>query len=86
MKKMLPVAVIAMFAALSFSSCVKTTDNPEGVFTCTCVFSDSLSIDSTSTVYSREKLNQATTQCAATQTEYQKIAVPGEKVICSLNR
>ena len=83
MKKLFPIAIIAVCGVLAFASCTKKT-NSSGQYTCSCTFKgSSTGADTTEKSVYPAGLSQATatTDCNAQQTTIQAIDPTGK---CSL--
>ncbi|MDR3678527.1 MAG: hypothetical protein P4L41_01085 [Flavipsychrobacter sp.] len=69
MKKLIPIAVIAMFGALSFTSCSKSSSSdPTGNYNCICTISAGGQTTTDTITLNNIKKSQASTECNASQT------------------
>ena len=78
MKKLFPLAIIAVFGLLSFASCTKSSSTSS---TCTCTYKNPSSGVDTTVKYTSAPSGTLTSFCSAEQTAYQLID-PSEK--CNL--
>lgn len=63
MKKLFPIAVIALAASVAFTSCKKKTTDPTGNYTCTCIFTLAGVTDTAAYTYTSVTKSVATTDC-----------------------
>lgn len=74
MKKLLPIAVVALFGALTFASCKKT--NSSGQYTCSCTYKgSSTGTDTTTktTFGTGTTQSQASSACNTLQSDYRLV-------------
>jgi len=67
MKKLLPVAVIAMFIGLSVTSCSKSSSDPVGNYNCICTITSGGQTTTDTITLNNQKKSVATSACSASQ-------------------
>ncbi len=75
MKKLFPIAIVAVFGQMAFASCTKKT-NSSGQYTCTCSYKPfGASADTTTktTFGTGTTQSQASSACSTLQTDYQLV-------------
>ena len=68
MKKLIPIAVIAVFGTLTMLSCKKSDSDPTGNYTCTCSYKFGSFDTSMAIPINGQKKSAATSACTAEQT------------------
>ena len=70
MKKLIPIAAIAVLGTLSIVSCKKSDSDPTGNYTCTCIFTQSGATDTVGAPITNQKKSVATSACNQATTTY----------------
>ena len=85
MKKIFPIAIIAVSGLLIFGSCSKKSSNPTGIYKCVCNFTISGVATTNDTVFvsPSEAQSTAQTQCSTAATSYTTLGYTG--VSCTLH-
>jgi len=69
MKKLIPIAVIAVFGTLTMLSCKKSDSDPTGNYTCTCTYKLNGTDTSLALPINGQKKSVATNACSSSQTQ-----------------
>jgi len=73
MKKLIPIAVIAVFGTLTMLSCKKSDSDPTGNYTCTCKYNMFGTDTTVAFPINGLKKSQATTTCTSNQTNFRTV-------------
>jgi len=82
MKKLIPIAVIAVFGTLTMLSCKKSDSDPTGTYTCTCIMTQNGTTDTVASSIPNQKKSVATSACNQATTTYTNLGATN--VSCTL--